>query len=654
MMLPFLVAVFSCFVSLNSFGQSPFISFGKTTLNIGTTSGVQPNYRLGEGSNFIYAGIEQEVAVKGIPLQLVGRWSDEPYISGRASYFRISYQGRRFQRQQMDSLSLKLKELETQKLGKLEEVYALEGKLGYLNYILLEQPQLDTLTKPTFSLPDSLLLKLPNGSIPELEGLSPLQQSIALMNAAIQLKQLEVKGLDSSMLSLNQKYQKMEIGNFGHFLEGISRFDVGLTSLPSAHLSNNAIPIQGIKLRGSYQKWHYNIAAGLTVPNKLFSNQALDQVLNNTANLFNLSNFYQVNTTRFASSTILEYGEVDRNSVYIEEFYTGPSFKGIHLDSKAGTSNAVNIGGNYTPEFAKNLTLSGTVGYSVNFGDSVQTSASNRMSSSAGLKYRLPKARGEFSAKYKNIGSAYNGFAQGVYISGVKHFESSYRQGIGNRLVAKITGMHDEFANQDSLVRVSRIDQGTLDLTLKVGSRSMIYSSGTLLTTDVTGSGNYSYLLRSGTRLDKAFDACIWENQLEGSYASILGVDSTQELVQLSAKSGVSTKHWGYFIKGTYQRFSGLSRVFGVNYIVQPELSYKYQKSTLALTGQYLLSEQFGEDIGLALNWTFSPSNFFTWRLTAQRWLISEATFFTPGIFDNGNRFYLNFQMIVTLNNKVK
>jgi hypothetical protein len=268
------------------------------------------------------------------------------------------------------------------------------------------------------------------------------------------------------------------------------------------------------------------------------------------------------------------------------------------------------------------------------------------------LKYRLPKIKGEFAAKYRNIGAAYNGFSQGIYISGVRHAESSYRQGIGNRLVAKITGMHDEFSNQDSLVRVSTIDQGTLDLTLKLGSRSLIYSSGTLLTTDVSGPENYSYLLRSGIRLDKVFENCVWENNVESSYANILGVDSTQELLQASAKSGVSTKHWGYFIKGTYQQFVGLSRIYGTNIIIQPELSYRYAKSTLSVNGQYLISEQFGEDVGFALNWTFSPSSFFTWRLTAQRWLISETTFFNITNPNSTKQFYLNFQMLITLNHK--
>lgn len=650
----FLLVVLFVFTSKLSLAQHPFLSFGKTVFGVGTTSGIQPNYRPGEGTNFIYTTLDQEVAIKGIPFQLVGRWSNEPFISGRASYFRFSYQGRQFQRQKMDSISLQMKKLEYEKSLKLQELYALEGKLSYLKFVMYEQPQLDTFTQPSFVLPDSLMLNLPSGKLPELGEMSPLQQSFAFVNLALEMKQLEIQGIDSTLFALNTDYSNMDIGKFTQLLSGISRFDIGLSSLPAAHFSSNAIPIQGIRVRGKYQKWTYNLSAGLTVPNQLFSNQALDQVLNNTANLFNLSNFYQVNTTRFASATTLEYGEVGRNSFFIEDFYTGPVFEGFHPVWNTISSNATNIGGNYTPGFAKNMTLTGTLGYSASFNDTVKQSSENALAYMAGINYRFERARGEFSSKYRQIGSEYNGFAQGIYISGVKHAETAYRQAIGNRIMARITGMHDEFSNQDSLVRVSSINQATLDATWKLGERSVYYGSGTLLSTDVTANKGYSHLLKSGILLEQPFDNVSWVNQWDASYAKILGPDSNQVLVQTSLKSGLKRKHWGYAVKGTLQRFSGLQRVYGTNVILQPELSYTYAKSSLSVYGQYLISEQFGRDYGFSLNWTLSPSPFFTWRLTAQRWLVSETTFFLTNPAIDYKPFYLNFQMILTLNNKHK
>ncbi len=664
-----LLAVLCCGMLANA--QQRFLTFGPTTIGLGTTSGIQPNYRLGEGNNFLYGTLEQQFSVKGIPFQAVGRLSDEPYLSGRASYFRISYQGMAMKKQNLDSLQLKMAELEKQKLEKQQGVYDLEGKLSYLNFILLEYPKGDSVPLPNLPNTDSLLFGLPTGSLPsgpnmpavgvpglpsvafpDTLGLSALDKAIALASFALKVKQLEVQKLDSSMLSLKTDYQKLSMQKYDSFFKGISKVDIGLSSLPSAHLSSNAIPIQGVKVRGKYRNWTYSAAAGLTIPNKVYSNVALDQVLNNSANLFNLSNFYQVNTVRLAAATTLEYGDVGKNSVFIEDFYTGPSIEKFKAVSSAGSSNATNIGAYYTPKFAPNLTVSGTVGFSINADDTVNTAFEKRLATSAELKYGLPRLRGEFASKYRNIGPGYNGFAQGIYISGVRHYESSYRQAFFNRLVAKITGARDEFANKDSLVRVSYINQATLDLTCKLGDRSVIYSSGTLLQTDVTSAEKYSYQLRLGVLLEKEFKKVLWYNNLESSYAKILGTDSNQILAQASFKSGITLKHWGYAVKGTVQRFEGLNKIYGTNVIIQPELSYRYQRSTFSINGQYLISEQFGEDQGLSLNWMFQPSPFFQWKLTAQRWLVSETTFFLTNPNFTYRPFYLNFQMLIFLKNK--
>ena len=659
-------------VSVITFSQQPFISFGPTVIGFGTAGGIQPNYRLGSGSSFIFGTLDQQINVKGLPFQFTGRLSNEPYLSGKASYFRFSYQARSFKRQNLDSLELQIKKMEAQKLEKLNGIYALEGKLSYLKYLQQEYPDSVPLPKlpaldsllPGFSLPNPnvnvgisqpnqpnlSVPSIPQIALPDTSNLSQLDQLLALGDYALKVKNLEVKQLDESLLTLKNKYTDLSTQKYTSLLNGITKFDFGLSSLSGSHLSSNAIPIQGVKVRGKYGNWTYAFAAGLTVPNKIYSNLALDQVLNNTANVFNFSNFYQVNTVRFASTASVEYGDAGRNSVFVEDFYTGTTYEKFKRISSTGLSNATNIGGYYTPKFAPNLTLSGTLGISVHSKDTIDYPIQEKLATSAQVQYRFVRAKGEFNAKFRNIGSGYNGFAQGIYISGVRHVETSYQQSLFNRLVAKITGARDEFSNKDSLVRTSFINQGTLDLNYKLGSRSVIYSSGTLLQTDVTKANQYSYQTRFGFHLEKEFDnKVIWSNALESSYTKILGVDSNQMLGQVSFKSGVNFRHWGYFVKGTLQDFTGLSKIYGRNVIIQPELSYSYPKSTLSVSGQYLVSEQFGRDAGFALSWMFRPSNFFQWKLTAQRWLISETTFFLTNPNYSYQPYYVNFQMIITL-----
>jgi hypothetical protein len=131
----------------------------------------------------------------------------------------------------------------------------------------------------------------------------------------------------------------------------------------------------------------------------------------------------------------------------------------------------------------------------------------------------------------------------------------------------------------------------------------------------------------------------------------MIGVDSNQILAQASLKSGLYFNHWGYALKGTVQHFEGIGRLIGTNIIIQPELSYRYASSTLNLSGQYLISDQFGSDLGLSLNWMYKPSPHVQWNLILQKWLISESRFFAPISDFSYQPFYANFQMLIFLNN---
>jgi hypothetical protein len=644
-------------------------SFGKSIIGIGSSNGVHPNFRFGNGSNFVSGSLNQDFSIKGIPINFSGRISNEPYITGRASYFRFSYQGVKMKKHFLDSLESMIRNLENEKQSKLQEIYQLESKLGYLTFVLNEYPIGDSVPLPNLPNLDSLVNDLPNEvsvsiddsceacpqnkivALPSVDNHLTLEKVINLIEFALSVKNQEVDQLDLNLAKLNLDFQNASLQRYENFFKGISKFEIGLSSLPSAHLSSNAIPIQGLKIGGKYHKWTYNVAAGMTVTNKVFSNAALDQVLNNTANLFNLSNFYQVNSVRLVQATILEYGEVAKNSMFVENYYTGPSMDKFKVVSKLGSANGTNIGGYYTPKFAPNLTASATIGISVRLDDSLNRKLEDHLMFAASLKYSFSKLRSEFAAKYRRLGTEYNGFAQGIYISGVSHFESFYRQNFGRRFAAKFTYAHDEFSNMDSLIRFSYLNQATLDLTYKLTQKSVIYGSGALIQTDESLGDKLSYQLRFGLFAEKEFKKVAWQTNLESQYAKMIGVDSNQILAQASLKSGLYFNHWGYTLKGTVQHFEGIGRLIGTNIIIQPELSYRYASSTLNLSGQYLISDQFGSDLGLSLNWMYKPSPHVQWNLILQKWLISESRFFAPVADFSYQPFYANFQMLIFLKN---
>jgi len=65
-----LVVCFCVFAFSNSFSQQPFISFGSSTFELGITTGIQLNYRLGEGNTFLYGTLVLDPNYKYKPVHL--------------------------------------------------------------------------------------------------------------------------------------------------------------------------------------------------------------------------------------------------------------------------------------------------------------------------------------------------------------------------------------------------------------------------------------------------------------------------------------------------------------------------------------------------------------------------------------------------------
>lgn len=665
-----LVGVFlMCFAASGQVQKNPFISLGSAQFIVGTSHGIQPNYRLGEGNFFYHFSMDQDLLLKGVPLKIHARVSDEPYRSGRPSYFRVCYDAYAARNMRLDSLNSRLRKLEQRMSLEQDSIYYYESKLSYLHQMQSDSiHKLELLssfpsgaTLPDVSL-DSTLVKLPSVSVPELAaselpsvGLGSLEGKLDKYTTLLQAKELELSTLKSAYSSLQGDYQELTNKNYGSFLEGIHKLDLGLTSLSPGGFSANAVPIQGLQLRGSYHKWHYSLGVGFTMPNQLFSNLAFDQVLTNSSNVFNMSNYFSVNTVRFVSSEVLEYGEKQRNSVYVSDYYTGRSLEQLKAKTGGSVSNTTNVGFYYTPKFARFLTFSGSLGQSQLFSDTVSRSVKEKLGAMGSMTARFERLGSELKLMIKSVGRGYDGFSQGIYLRGFQQREVSYKQQIKRRLVGQLRYSDAVYTSQDTSSQIRTTQQGTLDVQYKIGSQSVVYASGTLLNAQTSTSDlGLSHLLKSGLVLYKPFKSVVWSNNFELGYAHIRGVDSAQLLVQSSWKSSLSFDHWYYSLKGTYQEYHGLTRLYGTNVIVQPEVGIKVGRVSLSVVGQYLQSDQFGEDYGIQLNWSFSPSAFFMWRLSAQRWLASDASFFLTDSSYPYQPWYANFEMVIQLKQQKK
>ncbi|MES2557365.1 MAG: hypothetical protein V4604_14520 [Bacteroidota bacterium] len=622
-----------------------FIGFNAANLSLGGAHGIHPNQLNTYRDDYFFGEGNALLTIKGLPVSLSFRLSEEPYRSGRPSYFRLSFEPITYKRDRLQELKLAQAKLDNEIGVSADSIHRLEGNWSYWN---LKKQELEKLKKPELTIPQlpaipnfpdtSLLnpqLNLPDvPTLPttDLSKLDSINQKLELAHqllteqqkiySDLKLKQKELKGDYDQLLSKTDK----------GFLSGIKKFDIGLSSLSTGSLSRNAIPMQGIHVAGTIRKSFYDVAAGFTLPNQLFSNQAFDQLINNNSNLFNAGDFFAVNATRFVSSVIVGYGEKDKNAVSVESFYTGRSWHDIRNRNPGQQQLANNLVFCTTPKRQPNLTWFGSFGHSFsNDSSAVSSKRASALAYSSGVNYQFPKLKSSLKVFYRNLGSNYNGWAQGIYLQGAEHAELSYRQALTKRFTFQVRGAMDNYLSNDSTQAVRKTQQGSAEIQLKLFKHTAFVGNYTLLnlfSDTLSQAEKLSHLGKVGLYNHRSLKTWKISQLLDGGYARIANPDSSQRLLQLSAHLLTEWKKWGFGVKVSYTEFEGLTRLYGQNWCIQPELSYTGEIFNLSLNYQYLNSQQFGKASGCVFQSQFKISDLFTLSYLFQRWLPTEYTFF--------------------------
>lgn len=637
----------------NQVPNQKLIDFNSANLSLGGAHGIHPNQLNTYRDDYFFGEGNASFKVKGLPISFSFRLSEEPYRSGRPSYFRLSFEPISYKRDQLQDLKTARTELDQQIGMSADSIHRLESNWSYWN---LKKQELSTLKKPELvipslptipDLPDTSLLNpqlpnLPNSinspnvpnslNSPNLSKLDSIQLKLQQVNQLLTEQQKIYSDLKLKQQELTADYEQlMSKTNLG-FLNGIKKFDVGLSSLSTGSLSRNAIPMQGIHVAGTIRKSFYDVAAGFTLPNQLFSNQAFDQLINNNSNLFNAGEFFAVNATRFVSSTVVGYGEKDKNSVSVESFYTGRSWQDIRTRKPGQQQLANNLVFYVTPKRQPNLTWFGSFGHSFsNDSSAVSSKRASALAYSSGVNYQFPKLKSLLKVFYRNLGSNYNGWAQGIYLQGAEHGELSYRQTLTKRFTFQVRGAMDNYLSNDSTQAVRKTQQGSAEVQLKLFKHTAFVGNYTLLnllSDTLSQTEKLSHLGKVGLYNHRRLKTWKISQLLDGGYARIANPDSSQRLLQLSAHLLTEWKKWGFGVKVSYTEFEGLTRLYGQNWCIQPELSYTGQLFNLSLNYQYLNSQQFGTASGCVFQSQFKISDLFTLSYLFQRWLPTEYTFF--------------------------
>lgn len=665
------------FAQQNDSTSNSIFSLGRTDIDLGVNAGVQSNFLDKRGRMNHFMEVSTSFMFKNIPLTFQGRLSDEKYISGKPTYFRISYDAVAKYRMRKAELEHEIGGLNTD-IGEIKTgIYALEGKISYLDF-LLEQYRLLKEKKggtpgewnkpgiPEFNLPEGQIkkpgipdLKIPDANMPNRGKIDFDQLNLDSINLKLADYKGTIDGWNGKIDSL-QKLKDLKLSDLNAlnlrkpngFLDGIKRFDLGLTSLSGGKMSNSSVPIQGIRIKGTYRKYFYDAAAGLTVPNRLFSNSITDQYLNNSENIFNMNQFFTVNTARFISSIVLGYGDEERNSISLENFYNGRDLQSILHKKKGITNNTSNISFTLSPLRSGRLLISGSMGQTIPIGDTGSRNYASQLAYTTKVKYRFARTNTHVYGQVKRIGANYDGFSQGLYNSGFLHHEYGFQSKLFKHLIvsAKYTGdRYDANSNGKGLITNgihADIQETYFKNLVLFAGYSLINARGN----DSLTYGNNT-LYRGGFVHQKKFKKTKFTLSGNSTYSRVNGLDSTIQMTNVILKTEFTHKHLFYGLTGNYQEFQGMSRIYGKNVIISPEIGARYKGVQFVSSFNYLTSEQFSSQYGYSFTFSASPSRYFTWYITGRRWLPTDAlNFITPDVDYTIRPWFWEFRLKIHLN----
>ena len=621
----FIVSFYGFLSPVQAQEKSPFIAFSQTNFSVGSTYGVHPNYTGVINASYFQGDFDSRVKIAAIPLFVTGRVSDEKYRSGRPSYFKVSYDATAQRKIRLGEVNDSLSMVTDAMNLKQQKIYELEGKLSFLKQKQVELASLPAVSGelPTVNFDSISGVEIPSvPNVPSYELSQMNLNEISVLENQIQVATGELDEIKLKNLELEQLHNELSYKKALGFLDGIKKVDIGLSSLSSGGLSKNAIPMQGVHVAGVVNRFFYDAAAGFTMPNQLFSTLAFDQVINNSSNVFNLGNFFNVQSVRFVSSGVFGFGEKDKKAISVENFYTGRTLAQIRGKENGLQSLTSNLNACYTLNKFPTVTVNGVVGYSNYFNDTLERKDSEKLAYGGGIVIGFKKIASLLKANYRSLGSSYDGFSQGIYINGAEHFDASFKKEFGRRIILNTRYAWDKFESTDSIGNLAHMQLGGLDLNWKLGASTTLYGSYTLVNaTTADGGENLSHLGRMGIYSIKRIKHTDWVNSADAGYARVAGVDSNQVLTQGSLKSELRFKKWFFSAKGTYQNVVGLARIYGENWIFQPEIGIKIPSLEAGISYQFMKSDQFNSANGFQGYFTFNPSPYLTWSFSATKWL---------------------------------
>lgn len=182
----------------------------------------------------------------------------------------------------------------------------------------------------------------------QIEQIKQQADTIQYYVAKLSTLKNKMDSLETNVIEQKDQWMKLAQGISAKQLQSLGLFkklDIGLTYPKTSALSKNAIPIKGIDMEIQKGKWYYALTAGITMNNLMVTNNALQNSLQNTMNLFNQFDFQSIKDKRMLVMAKAGIGEKDKTHAFLGIRWTnkGISTGFYQTDSSSNVQPAAGI-----------------------------------------------------------------------------------------------------------------------------------------------------------------------------------------------------------------------------------------------------------------------------------------------------------------------
>lgn len=247
----------------------------------------------------------------------------------------------------------------------------------------------------------------------QIEQIKQQADTIQYYVAKLSALKNKMDSLETDVLNQKDQWMNLAQGVSAKQLQSLGLFkklDIGLTYPKTSALSKNAIPVKGIDMEIQKGKWYYALTAGVTMNNLMVTNNALQNSIQNTMNLFNQFDFQSIKDKRLLVMAKAGYGEKDKTHAFIGVRYTNKGvvagFNQTDSSAKAQPSAGIELDLRWVPTFTRGTAVDlvyGKTSLAQQADDSVRLSPLKSLFSSDRTHTGLLRVTQQFSRIHSSV-----------------------------------------------------------------------------------------------------------------------------------------------------------------------------------------------------------------------------------------------------------